>query len=469
MLTKRNLYADLGLQPSASLSEIRTAYRRAALLCHPDKGGSATSFHTISSAFEVLSSPTSRALYDRTRKHALRRQNSRKHSKAAAESTWRRRCHAARGKRKAPFSSCEPRTNKKRSASGCADVKHAKTSQGSDPAGEFNQGTLEQVHRRIARLRSTLKDLLPPQRREAIAQMPPQVRSELLAFMSRQHTSGGLLETRDPNGFATQSMHGRHKSQLDHEGSWSRGTDLRMRRHVHCVSYQAQLRFRHLRIYTRGHADLNTAISYQMALVQARHAINAAKPDIWDRPADFCKVFIDALNAAGTTLAELGLSVFVFMRADEWIGRFATITSPVMTLEAAVAVHARLLVARQISWLHVRKEWVQLMLQTQQAKQRGVSLSEAEALADGARTCYLEHRLKHDVAAVERAVRLRGLAKQRVMRSQMMTQQRLQSKRKAAARLLEQKRRAVLVARRKWYRRMDLTMEEILQGPPREA
>ena len=59
-----NLYDVLQLDSAASAAEIRSAYRRAALLSHPDKGGTADSFKKVSFAFDVLSNVASRAQYD---------------------------------------------------------------------------------------------------------------------------------------------------------------------------------------------------------------------------------------------------------------------------------------------------------------------------------------------------------------------------------------------------------------------
>ena len=50
-----DFYAILKVSPEATFAEIRTAYRRAALLSHPDKGGSQEDFVKVAKAFEVLS------------------------------------------------------------------------------------------------------------------------------------------------------------------------------------------------------------------------------------------------------------------------------------------------------------------------------------------------------------------------------------------------------------------------------
>ncbi|KFY43800.1 hypothetical protein V495_03754 [Pseudogymnoascus sp. VKM F-4514 (FW-929)] len=67
-----NPYETLGVEKTATASEVKSAYRKAALKNHPDKvpaseKESATKiFQTIAFAYAVLSSPTRRAHYDRT-------------------------------------------------------------------------------------------------------------------------------------------------------------------------------------------------------------------------------------------------------------------------------------------------------------------------------------------------------------------------------------------------------------------
>jgi molecular chaperone DnaJ/curved DNA-binding protein len=62
-------YAVLGVEPTASVAEIRRAWRRLALRWHPDRAGSRTTrfFQKLSAAYEVLSDPLRRAAYDRRR------------------------------------------------------------------------------------------------------------------------------------------------------------------------------------------------------------------------------------------------------------------------------------------------------------------------------------------------------------------------------------------------------------------
>ncbi|WP_132124307.1 J domain-containing protein [Actinocrispum wychmicini] len=57
-------YELLGVPPTASTSEIRTAYRALAKVMHPDAGGTAGTFRLLREAYETLTDPERRADYD---------------------------------------------------------------------------------------------------------------------------------------------------------------------------------------------------------------------------------------------------------------------------------------------------------------------------------------------------------------------------------------------------------------------
>lgn len=59
-----NLYDILGVQKSASLDEIKKAYKKLAITHHPDKGGDEETFKKISNAYSILSDEQKRAEYD---------------------------------------------------------------------------------------------------------------------------------------------------------------------------------------------------------------------------------------------------------------------------------------------------------------------------------------------------------------------------------------------------------------------
>ncbi|RKP34794.1 DnaJ domain-containing protein, partial [Dimargaris cristalligena] len=59
-------YQTLNVDPDASPEEIKRAYRRLALRYHPDKNPEAEDmFRAITAAYDVLSDPYKRQVYDR--------------------------------------------------------------------------------------------------------------------------------------------------------------------------------------------------------------------------------------------------------------------------------------------------------------------------------------------------------------------------------------------------------------------
>lgn len=80
--SKQDFYALLEVSAGASETEIRRAYRRTALKYHPDKITSPTAadidkFHLLQIAYDVLSEPSARQLYDNARQARQRKQRER--------------------------------------------------------------------------------------------------------------------------------------------------------------------------------------------------------------------------------------------------------------------------------------------------------------------------------------------------------------------------------------------------------
>ena len=86
--SNQDFYGLLDISPAANDTEIRRAYRRTALKYHPDKIANPTQvdidkFHFLQIAYDVLSDPSVRQLYDNAREARLRKEREREMMGAA--------------------------------------------------------------------------------------------------------------------------------------------------------------------------------------------------------------------------------------------------------------------------------------------------------------------------------------------------------------------------------------------------
>ena len=62
---KIDYYKILEVNKQSSLQEIKKSYKKLAVKHHPDKGGNPEYFKNISEAYQVLSDPEKREIYDK--------------------------------------------------------------------------------------------------------------------------------------------------------------------------------------------------------------------------------------------------------------------------------------------------------------------------------------------------------------------------------------------------------------------
>eukprot|EP00746_Dinoflagellata_sp_MGD_P125553 gnl/MRDRNA2_/MRDRNA2_60322_c0_seq1.p1 gnl/MRDRNA2_/MRDRNA2_60322_c0~~gnl/MRDRNA2_/MRDRNA2_60322_c0_seq1.p1 ORF type:complete len:547 (+),score=123.24 gnl/MRDRNA2_/MRDRNA2_60322_c0_seq1:294-1934(+) len=345
-LTKKDFYAVLNISPVAPSAEIASAYRRAALLAHPDKGGSEEAFQLVTCAFETLACSRSRELYDQAQRNLLNDGTSSDVRKASHCGNDAGRCNGGHAvKRPAPESSPVAKKQRKLDASKSPRSRQPQCTKGN----KHSRGTPEKaLLTALQKLRNVLQAMCIEQRRHAISQMTFRVRQELLVFMEeqkndamtnlrRQHLNSMLpLENAYPDSShadtgsdCVRSKHNvvmgmkqsevcqratRHKVQSfaslkssTHcfgEASAEDGGPLAQTRisnvarqkqkvagsamtGIQCKKsrYKAHLHIKSFRIYTNSHATIDMAIDHQIILMQIRLAWTAAwqaNPSMWE-------------------------------------------------------------------------------------------------------------------------------------------------------------------------------------------
>ncbi len=64
-LQDNNLYNILNIDENSTQEEIKKAYKKLIIINHPDKGGDALKFNKIHEAYQILSLPLNKQIYDR--------------------------------------------------------------------------------------------------------------------------------------------------------------------------------------------------------------------------------------------------------------------------------------------------------------------------------------------------------------------------------------------------------------------
>lgn len=577
-LATADLYSVLGVECRATFAEIRTAYKRAALHAHPDKGGNSSTFQRVTMAFETLSNETSRASYDRRRRqcHQMWQQQRRQNfwAAGAAVATSPRPTRAEKAGRKQAGGSAdggfqrrqeqqqqgEPQRQDGNDAGGCFSTgRRAGTapaqgtgaaSAAADPTaanrtGEAGgTGTAHQndsgesccVGVALHRLWTALQALPIDSRRAQIAALDATIRSKLLEYMlaaqgpqapetplavrtvapepddSTSETDIGsedadtLLALEDGAGDEEEEIPGEQSAGVRQGKSGRSGTpsgvetwsgfkkQQRARGKPSESMYRACLSFANLRLHTRFQKHLDVAVEAHITLALVRRAVLGSKM-LRDKAGavqsdTVRKAFHTVCAERGTSAEAMGLTVATRMvlrdrRSSKVMsqgGRMdITVTTPTFnSLDEALLWRERLLKARVEGWQPFRAVWVDLL--QHRGYTRRAPLTEAEAVAhvdkvwnDGLsvhwqriesrrrqRCCADTHQHKGESAPIRRVLR----AARAVQRRLDAAARRAQLRATREERKAQQLRRRLAVARRRWFRRPDATVAEMLRGFP---
>eukprot|EP00927_Polykrikos_kofoidii_P086398 TRINITY_DN9665_c0_g3_i2.p1 TRINITY_DN9665_c0_g3~~TRINITY_DN9665_c0_g3_i2.p1 ORF type:complete len:543 (+),score=79.98 TRINITY_DN9665_c0_g3_i2:29-1630(+) len=519
-----NFYDVLQLGTSATFSDIRTAYRRAALATHPDKGGSADRFLLVTQAFETLACDRSRAAYDRTLQSRGGLVDA---SRVASSATEFQASASSSCSDKSAFGNADARCADpaKPSKSSCGESEPAKGSprkakrkvRSSDNPETTARGSAK-LDRAFQRLRSALHKVSPPSRKAALESLQQHARLRFLQFMesaknephekedvsslalipfvdscssdtSELDCSSDSSETSDAteeqrtiakSDSALSQCGWREEDHLteDHGGA------KRRRRHakgVFCVgskAYFAQLMFASLVCHTKRQQTVELAVEHYILLVQLR---NAAAQEASRRGVDLCEMadssfigeaFDKVLAQTSISRVELGLTVAVLIKFVHK-RRLLRIMTPIFSLEEALSWRSRLMVAKATGWDAFSSVWVDVLQHPAFKRKMPLSVDEATQFVNARRSmvepCLVRRRFlqARNRASIEQRHESRLCRAVRAVERALVNE--AHAIRMAAAEVSRAKRK-LEQERSRWFRRLPLrhmTLEDLMtKWPP---
>lgn len=244
----------------------------------------------------------------------------------------------------------------------------------------------------LAQLQALLQSMPHKQRRAAVEGLQPEIKRQLLNFMSRKASEARGADLPPKIHIATRASH-----------SASEISSIRIIKNDKSCTYQAHFTIKAVRVYSIKQKDMQVAAKHQCILMALRAALVAAAvadPGFWDDASKPDMVCQAVLNDHIFPVRSIGLRAFVHMRAPEWLGQTCYIISPVMALTEALKTQARLLAARRCSWAALRAEWVHLLQWRKSPNTKRKSMIDPEAFADAARARCLQVQLTRAVRRV---------------------------------------------------------------------
>lgn len=422
----RDLHAVLSLRPDAKLSEVRKAYRRAALRAHPDKGGSAQEFHAVKFAFEVLCS-SSRDVSDvQGRRGAATSMQAQKVSDAS-------RRPGSKMKMKWP----QPRTCVEADQSPPRKRRHCAAFPKCSPKAATKGIAATSLEEALERMRVVLQFMAAPQRLASIHTVEPCIAASLHAYMKRWRAAQPIASCVKWSTTYNHSLRRPHHCGAGRVHVGKNGGDKR---------YRTQLVIKGLRMYTLA-KRYEVAIEQHIILVQMRDALafeNRRDPSLWTKPQKLYGLLVAVLDKHGTSEQDIHLHTFVYMRAAPWLHATTVVSSPTMQLSEAILVYTQLLRAQRVSWERFRAEWVRVLLLQRKGEAQVRSQAQAEVVADNARRVALEKQFTRVKQCVKSAIN--------------------REKAKAAALRRDAIRRQRQYFKQRRLRYKDLTMEDFMNG-----
>lgn len=436
--TLANAFNILNISPDADIGTIRTAYRRQALLTHPDKGGSADDFRAVALAFGILSHAKSTQGLVRT--HRKRKRSS------TSETSSRDSLRMQRQRYGTTHYSVPPVYE-----------------QAAPPIMRVSSERDARKGKALERLRCILQAFDMSHRQDAVASLGPHVQAALMGHMNARTQMSSMRKPREPQG---RSFGLGKKTRLDKTPASKSGiTGV----HKFGNMYRASVAIANLEVHARLQPSLDTAVEHHIILTRIRDVVMAFRTRN-NNAAAFNKLFLAAcsnvLGKSGNTKDSVQLRAKVRVRAAHWMGR-VRISSPVLPIPDALRWHRRLLAAKRTSWLAFRARVIEMGNLFQGSRRRGV-LVDAEELADKAWAASEPQRELIDLhrqARLARALRSVELALDREWRWKVKDA----TKRRRSALLAEKRVNVARQRARKEFKRWrcvnDLTMQDILRGP----
>ena len=326
----RSLYDVLQVDRTATLDEIKLAFKRRALHVHPDKGGSEEAFHLVYHAFETLADPEARTSYDQQAA-----------TPGSSNHKCRKKTATNRSQPSQPSQPSEPRNQPSSTA------RKAFTSYAShqtkllirlrDLLRELPRETRNDVIKQdfsqqqrliLEKWMVDVAETLPAESQALVPFRAPQAEDQSVA--SLELSRGSSMPVAKVSGKALTQQKGRKKTcskKTARRSNRSCGAICRSTLFGRQVAYQARIRFDLVDIRT-GLSDLQTALERLIILTSVKQKAQD--------PAKSSTCFEERLQEAllasaiehGGDLAELNLRFAVFQFAGSCFGGNFIVRSP---------------------------------------------------------------------------------------------------------------------------------------------